>query len=240
MGLLLWAALFDIIYSSKSKEQVIMLVLASSDNNAVIYSGLIAAIVSGIVSLIGYSITAYIQNKNNKEALKVQKENNSDAIKTQKEIAKMGHKEKLFYESQLEWSNEVRKLVTKFVLSCQKLNSLRKGIEEIRNDDRSFSSRNPDELEKEYQSKVDSLKDLSSNIEETIYNLQNTTTLIRLYLFHIDNSEEKNLINVMYDIVEHSIKDDGRKYDSHELDIFIELARKFFDKQMKELQNKIA
>lgn len=217
-----------------------MLVLASSDNNAVIYSGLIAAIVSGIVSLIGYSITAYIQNKNNKEALKVQKENNSDAIKTQKEIAKMGHKEKLFYESQLEWSNEVRKLVTKFVLSCQKLNSLRKGIEEIRNDDRSFSSRNPDELEKEYQSKVDSLKDLSSNIEETIYNLQNTTTLIRLYLFHIDNSEEKNLINVMYDIVEHSIKDDGRKYDSHELDIFIELARKFFDKQMKELQNKIA
>lgn len=217
-----------------------MLVLASSDNNAVIYSGLIAAIVSGIVSLIGYSITAYIQNKNNKETLKVQKENSSDAIKTQKEIAKMGHKEKLFYESQLEWSNEVRKLITKFVLSCQKLNSLRKGIEEIRNDNRSFSSRNPDELEKEYQSKVDSLKDLSSNIEETIYNLQNTTTLIRLYLFHIDNSEEKKLINVMYDIVEHSIKDDGRKYDSHELDIFIELARKFFDKQMKELQNKIA
>lgn len=217
-----------------------MLVLASSNNSAVIYSGLIAAIVSGIVSLIGYSITAYIQNKNNKEALKVQKENNSDAIKTQKEIAKMGHKEKLFYESQLEWSNEVRKLITKFVLSCQKLNSLRKGIEEIRNDNRSFSSRNPDELEKEYQSKVDSLKDLSSNIEETIYNLQNTTTLIRLYLFHIDNSEEKKLINVMYDIVEHSIKDDGRKYDSHELDIFIELARKFFDKQMKELQNKIA
>ncbi|EDX42679.1 hypothetical protein [Limosilactobacillus reuteri] len=217
-----------------------MLVLTSSDNNAVIYSGLIAAIVSGIVSLIGYSITAYIQNKNNKETLKVQKENSSDAIKTQKEIAKMGHKEKLFYESQLEWSNEVRKLITKFVLSCQKLNSLRKGIEEIRNDNRSFSSHNPDELEKEYQSKVDSLKDLSSNIEETIYNLQNTTTLIRLYLFHIDNSEEKKLINVMYDIVEHSIKDDGRKYDSHELDIFIELARKFFDKQMKELQNKIA
>ncbi|QLQ60939.1 hypothetical protein HHK02_06835 [Limosilactobacillus reuteri] len=216
-----------------------MLVLASSDNSAVIYSGLIAAIVSGIVSLIGYSITAYIQNKSNKEALKVQKENNGDTIKTQKEIAKMGQKEKLFYESQLEWSNEVRKLVTKFVLSCQKLNLLRKGIEEIRNDNRSFSSRNPDELEKEYQSKVDSLKDLSSNIEETIYNLQNTTTLIRLYLFHIDNSEEKNLINVMYDIVEHSIDDDGRKYDSHELDIFIELARKFFDKQMKELQNEI-
>lgn len=152
----------------------------------------------------------------------------------------MGHKEKLFYESQLEWSNEVRKLITKFVFSCQKLNSLRNGIEEIRNDNRRFSSRNPDELEKEYQSKVDSLKNLSNNIEETIYNLQNTTTLIRLYLFHIDNSEEKNLINVMYDIVEHSIDDDGRKYDSHELDIFIELARKFFDKQMKELQNKIA
>ena len=75
-----------------------MLVLASSGNNAVIYSGLIAAIVSGLVSLIGYGITAYIQNKSNKEALQVQKKNSEDTIKTQKEIAKMGQKEKLFYE----------------------------------------------------------------------------------------------------------------------------------------------
>lgn len=146
-----------------------MIVLVSSGNNAVIYSGLIAAIVSGVVSLIGYSITAYIQNKSNKEALKVQKKNSNDTIKTQKEIAKMGQKEKLFYESQLEWSNEVRKLITKFIFNCQKLNSLRKN--------------DPTELKKEYQSKTNDLNDLSKSIKETIYDLQNTTTLIRLYLF---------------------------------------------------------
>ncbi|MCC4346107.1 hypothetical protein [Limosilactobacillus reuteri] len=217
-----------------------MIVLASSGNNAVIYSGLIAAIVSGVVSLIGYSITAYIQNKSNKEALKVQKKNSNDTIKTQKEIAKMGQKEKLFYESQLEWSNEIRKLITKFIFNCQKLNSLRKDVEIIKGDVQKFSSNDPTELKKEYQSKTNDLNDLSKSIKETIYDLQNTTTLIRLYLFHTNNDDEQSLINVMYEITTHLVEENGKKFDTHELDIFIELARKFFDKQMKELQNEIA
>lgn len=216
-----------------------MIVLASSGNNAVIYSGLIAAIVSGVVSLIGYGITAYIQNKSNKEALKVQKKNSNDTIKTQKEIAKMGQKEKLFYESQLEWSNEIRKLITKFIFNCQKLNSLRKDVEIIKGDVQKFSSNDPTELKKEYQSKTNDLNDLSKSIKETIYDLQNTTTLIRLYLFHTNNDDEQSLINVMYEITTHLVEENGKKFDTHELDIFIELARKFFDKQMKELKNKI-
>lgn len=217
-----------------------MIVLASSGNNEVIYSGLIAAIVSGVVSLIGYGITAYIQNKSNKEALKVQKKNSNDTIKTQKEIAKMGQKEKLFYESQLEWSNEIRKLITKFIFNCQKLNSLRKDVEIIKGDVQKFSSNDPIELKKEYQSKTNDLNDLSKSIKETIYDLQNTTTLIRLYLFHTNNDDEQSLINVMYEITTHLVEENGKKFDTHELDIFIELARKFFDKQMKELQNEIA
>ena len=217
-----------------------MIVLASSGNNEVIYSGLIAAIVSGVVSLIGYGITAYIQNKSNKEALKVQKKNSNDTIKTQKEIAKMGQKEKLFYESQLEWSNEIRKLITKFIFNCQKLNSLRKDVEIIKGDVQKFSSNDPIELKKEYQSKTTDLNDLSKSIKETIYDLQNTTTLIRLYLFHTNNDDEQSLINVMYEITTHLVEENGKKFDTHELDIFIELARKFFDKQMKELQNEIA
>lgn len=217
-----------------------MLVLASSDNNAVIYSGLIAAIVSGIVSLIGYSITAYIQNKNNKEALKVQKKNNGDTIKTQKEIAKMGHKEKLFYESQLEWSNEVRKLVAKFITHTYKLNGLQKECEAISQDTSSFTSNDPSELKIEYQEKVNALDELSNKIEETVNNLQSTTALIRLYLFHTDNDEEQHLIKAMHGIVQHSTRNNGKNFDTRELDIFVELARKFFDQQMKELQNKIA
>lgn len=216
-----------------------MVVLASG-NSAVIYSGLIAAIVSGIVSLIGYSITAYIQNKNNKEALKVQKKNNGDTIKTQKEIAKMGHKEKLFYESQLEWSNEVRKLVAKFITHTYKLNGLQKECEAIRQDTSSFTSNDPSELKIEYQEKVNALDELSNKIEETVNNLQSTTALIRLYLFHTDNDEEQHLIKAMYGIVQHSTRNNGKNFDTRELDVFVELARKFFDRQMKELQNKIA
>ena len=211
-----------------------MIVLASSGNNAVIYSGLIAAIVSGVVSLIGYGITAYIQNKSNKEALKVQKKNSNDTIKTQKEIAKMGQKEKLFYESQLEWSNEIRKLITKFIFNCQKLNSLRKDVEIIKGDVQKFSSNDPTELKKEYQSKTNDLNDLSKSIKETIYDLQNTTTLIRLYLFHTNNDDEQSLINVMYEITTHLVEENGKKFDTHELDIFIELARKFFDPKFQE------
>lgn len=51
---------------------------------------------------------------------------------------------------------------------------------------------------------------------------------------------EQSLINVMYEITTHLVEENGKKFDTHELDIFIELVRKFFDKQMKELQNKIA
>lgn len=43
----------------------------------------------------------------------------------------------------------------------------------------------------------------------------------------------------MYEITTHLVEENGKKFDTHELDIFIELARKFFDKQMKELKNKI-
>lgn len=108
-----------------------------------------------------------------------------------------------------------------------------------------FSSNDPTELKKEYQSKTNDLNDLSKSIKETIYDLQNTTTLIRLYLFHTNNDDEQSLINVMYEITTHLVEENGKKFDTHELDIFIELVRKFFDgkffdKQMKELQNKIA
>lgn len=66
-----------------------MIILASTNSSA-IYSGLIAAIVSGIVSLIGYVITAVIQSKNGNKV-----------VEAQKEIAKMEKDEKLFYESQI-------------------------------------------------------------------------------------------------------------------------------------------
>lgn len=92
-----------------------MLVLTS---DSAMLSGLIAAIVSGIVSLIGYVITAVIQSKNGDKA-----------IDAQKEIATMEKDEKLFYESQLRWNDEVRKLFASFIKDCTVLSRTIKEVD---------------------------------------------------------------------------------------------------------------
>lgn len=62
------------------------------------YSGLVAALISGCVSLIGYIATTIVQ-----------KRTADKTVEAQKEIAQMQKDEKLFYESQLEWANETRR-----------------------------------------------------------------------------------------------------------------------------------
>lgn len=209
-----------------------MVVLASG-NSAVIYSGLIAAIVSGIVSLIGYSITAYIQNKNNKEALKVQKKNNGDTIKTQKEIAKMGHKEKLFYESQLEWSNELRKQLAKFVSQCSKYNDLKRKTRSIINRSKSIKMQNEDMLDLALQS----LDETTSNLTDLGNEMQIQTSLIRLLCFHRNNIREQKILYQIAIIVKFYGK--GELIPFNNVDKLIEYSQDYFEYQMKELQDKI-
>lgn len=210
-----------------------MIVLASSGNNAVIYSGLIAAIVSGIVSLIGYSITAYIQNKSNKEALKVQKENNGDTIKTQKEIAKMGHKEKLFYESQLEWSNELRKQLAKFVSQCSKYNDLKRKSKSIVNRSKSIKMQNEDVLNLAIQS----LDEVTSDLTDLGNEIQVQTSLIRLLCFHRNNIHEQKILYQIAIIIKFYGK--GELIPFNNVDKLIEYSQDYFEYQMEELQNKI-
>ena len=91
-----------------------MVVLQTVQNGSALFSsGLMAAIISGIVTFIGYLINARIQSSNNDKT-----------INTQKEIAKMQNDEKLFYEKQIEWANETRKLIAKFVTDCIELNQI--------------------------------------------------------------------------------------------------------------------
>ena len=64
-----------------------MVVLQTVQNGSALFSsGLMAAIISGIVAFIGYVINAVMQSKNN-----------SKLLTKQEEIAKMQNDEKLFY-----------------------------------------------------------------------------------------------------------------------------------------------
>lgn len=211
-----------------------MIILASHSSNgmAIIYSGLLAAIISGGVSLIGYCITTYFQNKNNKETLKVQRQNNSDTIRTQKEIAKMEKDEKLFYQTQLEWSEQTRKLIAKYVLNCILMNRQIKKFNKLKEDEKIISSiADAERPNNEYLSVLSEVKKLGNDLQEQI-------TLIRLYLFHKDDPDEARILTEILEMQQHYSR--FEVIPDLELDGFVNDARDLFDKQMKNLQKKTA
>lgn len=211
-----------------------MIILASHSSNgmAIIYSGLLAAIISGGVSLIGYCITTYFQNKNNKETLKVQRQNNSDTIRTQKEIAKMEKDEKLFYQTQLEWSEQTRKLIAKYVLNCILMNRQIKKFNKLKEDEKIISSiADAERPNNEYLSVLSEVKKLGNDLQEQI-------TLIRLYLFHKDDPDEARILTEILEMQQHYSK--FEVIPDLELDGFVNDVRDLFDKQMKNLQKKTA
>lgn len=190
--------------------------------NSSIYSGLIAAVISGIVALIGYVINSYFQNKNAKEAIEVQRE-----------IAQMEKDEKLFYESQLEWANETRKLIAKFVSDSFRFNIVAKNIKDL--------SKKVGKLDFD-RSEIDGLSEKTANslrkAGELLSSLNEEVTMIRLYLFHEHDESEKELLN-MIDSLETDMNNQIM-IDSHLLNKFVDVARKYFDHQMKELKEKTA
>lgn len=200
-----------------------MIILAghSSNGMAIIYSGLLATIISCAVSLIGYGITAYFQNKNNK-----------DTIRVQKEIAKMEKDEKLFYQTQLEWSEQTRKLIAKYVLNCILMNRQIKKYHRLREDEKIISSiADVERPNNEYLSVLSEVKKLGNDLQEQI-------TLIRLYLFHKNDSDEARILTEILEMQQHYSR--FEVIPDLELDGFVNDARDLFDKQMKNLQKKTA
>ena len=179
--------------------------------NSSIYSGLIAAVISGIVALIGYVINSYFQNKNAKEAIEVQRE-----------IAQMEKDEKLFYESQLEWTNETRKLIAKFVSDSFRFNIVAKNIKDL---GKKVGNWDFD------RSEIDGLSEKTANnlreAGELLSSLNEEVTMIRLYLFHEHDESEKELLN-MIDSLETDMNNQIM-IDSHLLNKFVDVARKYFD-----------
>ena len=195
-----------------------MIILASTNSSA-IYSGLIAAIVSGIVSGIGYWYSA-----------KIQRETSKETIATQKEIAMMEKDEKLFYESQIRWNDEVRKLFASFIRDSTVLSRV---IEEVKKK----------KAEKVYhvrdaQEAIDEMGKLVQEATERINQLQETVSLIRLYLFDEDNPDVQLILANMLQI----IREYGKLevVSGAELSMFIDLVRHYLYKQMQELKVKTA
>lgn len=190
-----------------------MLVLAS---NSAMLSGLIAAIVSGIVSLIGYVITAVIQSKNGDKA-----------IDAQKEIAMMEKDEKLFYESQLRWNDEVRKLFASFIKDCTVLSRTIKEVDQKKNEKVPV---------KEAQKSINEMEQKVHDAVKRVDQLQETASLIRLYLFDEDNAAAKMVLDSMLDIIQKYGKMEA--VSGAELNNFIDVARQYLYEQLKELQVK--
>ena len=190
-----------------------MLVLAS---DSAMLSGLIAAIVSGIVNLIGYVITAVIQSKNGDKA-----------IDAQKEIAMMEKDEKLFYESQLRWNDEVRKLFASFIKDCTVLSRTIKEVDQKKNEKVPV---------KEAQKSINEMEQKVHDAVKRVDQLQETASLIRLYLFDEDNAAAKMVLDSMLDIIQKYGKMEA--VSGAELNNFIDVARQYLYEQLKELQIK--
>lgn len=199
-----------------------MILLASNYTSSPVFSGLIAAVISGIVAIIGYVITSVVQSKNGEEA-----------IKMQKEIAEMQKNQKLFYESQLQWANETRRLIAKFISGNFRFNIIVKNIESIR------SELSKSDLD---NSKLGELSEkINDNVQksnELLSELTEEATMIRLYLFHEDNIYEKRIIDVVSELAKNTNEKDG--VDIELLRKLIETTRKYFNQQMEELKNKSA
>lgn len=195
-----------------------MIILASTNSSA-IYSGLIAAIVSGIVSLIGYVITAVIQSKNGNKV-----------VEAQKEIAKMEKDEKLFYESQIRRNDEVRKLFASFIRDSTALSRV---IEEVK-------KKKAEKVHhvRDAQEAIDEMGKLVQEATERINQLQETVSLIRLYLFDEDNPDVQLILANMLQIIREYGK--FEVVSGTELSMLIDLVRHYLYKQMQELRVKTA
>ncbi|WP_304134405.1 hypothetical protein [Limosilactobacillus coleohominis] len=194
----------------------------AATTSTAIYSGLIAALVSGVVALIGYSITAFVQSRNGKKA-----------IEAQKEIAQMQRDEKLFYESKLEWANETRKLIAKFVSDSFRLNILVKNIKSMNNkvEKLNFSPSEVDGMSRESSENLHKAGELLSSLNEEV-------TMIRLYLFRKNDDHEKEVLDMIKAL--ESDMNNQLGINSQLLNEFVNVARDYFNYQMEELKEESA
>ena len=137
--------------------------------------------------------------------------------------------EKLFYESQIRWNDEVRKLFASFIKDCT---VLRRTIKEVKN------KKQEKVTVADAQEAIDDFKKLVQDATERINQLQETVSLIRLYLFDEDNPDVQLILANMLQIIGEYGK--FEVVSGTELSMFIDLVRHYLYKQMQELKVKTA
>lgn len=216
-----------------------MVVLTELNNNASIMSGVIAAVISGIVSIIGSFITIHFQNKrneeslkvqeeNSRESLKIQKENNEASIKMQKEIANFQKDEKIFYENQLKWANDIREHLSKIILLIEKYND--EFMTVLTLDRMIYSDSDPNKYIKLQESALDKNIKIGHELLEQV-------SVVRMLLFNDNDSYELEIEDRLNEIQQWIIQRDTIKVES--VEYLIIAAKKYFNNQMKQLEKKM-
>ncbi|MEH0999290.1 hypothetical protein [Limosilactobacillus reuteri] len=218
------------------------MVVLTELNNASVISGVIAAVISGTVSIVGSIITIYFQNKRNKESLKVQKEtsheslmmqkeNNEASIKVQREIANLEKNEKIFYESQLKWANDLREHLAKIIGLIPQYNDLYLKIYMMNREFQFATKERKNELLQLEEENTDSMMNIGKELQEQI-------GIVRMLLFNKDSSYELEIENRLNEIMTWIIQHDTISLLS--VEYLTQAAKKYFGNLMEELEkNKI-
>lgn len=157
--------------------------------------------------------------------------------KSQEEINKMQLKEKQ-QEIQLEWDNELRKLLGSYISHCYKVNSiidtLKRGKAKLKDMDNAGSYEEQLKLSKEAKKNIEAFT--PEEVDDLLKELTEIQAQIKMYLFHDDPYAVAILISIQ------KMNDKLMKLDNDnikDLNVIITAARNYFRHQW-EITNKVA
>lgn len=202
-----------------------MILLAASHSSSispVIYSGLVSAVISATVAILGNALMAFIQFKNNQKT-----------INTQKENARMDRQTNLLYKNRVDQFGALQNAIAELVVNFADANEI---LENIRQEKKANSQISPQATSFEFYQHGAKAEELQKKSDETIDKLHKGISLVRLYLYE-DSDENKSLLDDLYAML-NSLEKNG-KVTSVRLNAFIDKARRYLANQMEQLSDKI-
>lgn len=182
-----------------------------------ILSGIIAALFSGVFSI----YTTHVQKKNNENAIASQAANNEKIIDNQTDIMKQQEKDKLIYQTQLNWGDKLRELTANLYADWSRLqDSFNESQINLNNGDNSNA------------------KERAKDSQKSIYKIQYDIILIELYLSPYISENHKcfrSLLKVLELINEVKPGKEIPKATDTEILHFIRSLRAYFKEQMDEM-----
>lgn len=170
--------------------------------------------ITGGISLVGVGLSFLGARK----GAKIQIESTEKSIKKDVDIAKMNIKERLIAENEVNWDNELKKLISRFIQQCFDINN---GIKEAKSNTKHTK---------------DGLNKIKRTLK-TISEASETMTEIRLHIFDSSDSLGNLLLDKFVEAIQHFQK--MEPIPSSELAELTELSRNYFEKKWKELTKDI-